>query len=115
MRGGERYTHQNRLLEGTEALRLHVSLFCPSEVYGATREIYRGDIRLPKSIGVCVMRQRGGNGMIEMMICLLPLEMQVLTPFYWTERGFTQDDFEEGIFSIGSFLPFSLLCNSPLG
>ena len=81
--------------------------------------------RQGKVIGeVCVFLNRlvfvlcdngGGNGMIEMMICLLPLEMQVLTPFYWTERGFTQDDFEEGIFSIGSFLPFSLLCNSPLG
>ena len=62
-----------------------------------------------------VCNDRGGDGMIEMMIRLLPLEMRVLTPFYWTERGFTQDDLEEGRFSIGSFLPFSPLCDSPIG
>ena len=39
------------------------------------------------------------------MIRLFLLVVQVFTPFYLTERGFTQEYYEEGRFSIGYFLP----------
>ena len=41
-----------------------------------------------------------------MVIRMFPLVVRVLTPFFWTERGFTGEHFEEGRFSIGSLLPF---------
>ena len=49
-----------------------------------------------------------------MVICLFPLMVRILTPFYWTERGFTREHFEEGRFSIGSFLPFRTPYRIPL-
>ena len=38
-----------------------ILLFRPPEVYGAARDVDWGGIRLPQSIGVCVLRQRGGG------------------------------------------------------
>ena len=49
-----------------------------------------------------------------MVISMFPLVVRVLTPFYWTEGGFTREHFEEGRFSIGSFLPFRPPSRTPL-
>ena len=49
-----------------------------------------------------------------MVIRMFLLVVRVWTPFYWTERGFTLEHFEEGRFSIGSFLLFRPPSCTPL-